>query len=133
MFPLSGCKRLIELLTRIKPADAKPTDLVFTQSQGQSWNSRCHNIVWFGRTVSSESKSEGYYYTGVVTQLVNEGKISCYLPPYHARHTYITLTAHACKNNTSALLLLAHACGNSPEVIMKHYLDVDRSVILPEV
>ncbi|MEG4808054.1 site-specific integrase [Microcoleus sp. F8-D3] len=130
MFPLND-KRLIDLLNRIKPEKVKLTDLIFKQLKGQSWNSRCHSIVWAGRSVTVDDKT--YVYPGIVTRLADEGKISDYLPPYHPRHTYITLTAHACQSNSSALLLLAHACGNSPEVIMKHYLDVDRSVKLPEI
>ncbi|NJL68284.1 MAG: tyrosine-type recombinase/integrase [Microcoleus sp. SM1_3_4] len=125
MFPIH--LRLLELLVSIKPVGVKSVDLVFRQTNGQTYNTRQLNYVWLGEP----TKSHGFL--GVVNQLVKNDKISQYLPPYHARHTYITLTAHANKNNTSALLLLAHACGNSPEVIMKHYLDVDRSVELAEV
>ncbi|MEG4864498.1 MULTISPECIES: tyrosine-type recombinase/integrase [unclassified Microcoleus] len=129
LFPLAG--KLIELLDRIKPADTKPTDLVFVQAAGQCWNSIQQLNLWLHTTTNYKGKT--YYYPGVVTRLVEEGNLNHYLPPYHMRHTYITLTAHACNNNTSALLLLAHACGNSPEVIMKHYLDIDRSATLPEI
>lgn len=126
MFPMSN-KRLKALLSELKPINSKAVDLVFKQLEGQTYNTRQLNYVWLGEP----TKASGFL--GVVSRLAKEGKISGYLSPYHTRHTYITLTAHANKNNTSALLLLAHACGNSPEVIMKHYLDVDRSVELIEI
>jgi integrase len=129
MFPLS--KKLIELLNRIKSEFVKSTDLVFKQLGKQCLNSNVHSKCWNSNITKVNGKT--YYYPGVVTRLVEEGKIAQYLPPYHTRHTYITLTAHANKDNTSALMLLAHACGNSPEIIMKHYLDIDRSVKLIEV
>lgn len=61
---------------------------------------------------------------------MDEGKVSQHLSPYHARHTHITLTAHANSHNPSALMLLAHSSGNSVEVIVAHYLGVDREVKL---
>ncbi|HAT14236.1 MAG TPA: hypothetical protein DD001_18220 [Microcoleaceae bacterium UBA10368] len=120
--------RLTELLKRIKPDDTKPKDLVFKQENGRTWNSERHGFLWLGKTSSTKGKT--YYYPGVVTRLIEEGKISSYLPPYNARHTYITLTAWLNKENSSALVLLAACCENSVEVILKHYLDVDRSVRL---
>lgn len=121
--------RLTELLKRIKPDDAKPNDLVFKQENGRTFNSDHHGHSWLGR---SQTKKNGktYHYPGVVTRLVEEGKITQYLPPYNARHTFITLTAHANKENPSCLALLAASCENSVEIIIKHYLDVDHSAVL---
>lgn len=126
LFPLVE-QRLIKLLTRIKPLNGQPTDLVFVQVEGQIYNSRQLSYTWLGEPQKSHN------FLGVVSQLVVDKKIGGYLSPYHTRHTYITLTAHANKDNSSALLLLAHACGNSTEVILKHYLDVDRTVKLISV
>jgi len=41
----------------------------------------------------ADGTEKTYFYPGVVSQLVRDGKISSYLSPYHTRHTYITLTA----------------------------------------
>ncbi|MEG4855741.1 site-specific integrase, partial [Microcoleus sp. B5-D4] len=132
MFPMSS--RLVNLLLRVKPETIDKADLVFQQTRGQSYHTIQVGNLWTGYTSSSnKNNAKTYHYPGVVTRLVEQSKISGYLPPYHTRHTYITLTAHANKSNASALLLLAHACGNSPEVIMKHYLDVDHEVQLVEV
>jgi hypothetical protein len=94
---------------------------------GCGYNTNRHGELWLGNTVNT--KGITYRYPGVVTRLIEDGKISSYLSPDHARHTYITITAWD-KENSSALVLLAACCENSVEVILKHYLDVDRSVRL---
>ncbi|MGB7709132.1 MAG: tyrosine-type recombinase/integrase [Microcoleus sp.] len=129
MFQLYSC--LTELLMRIKPDNAIDTDLVFEYKKGASFNSNLHSNYWLGFTKSNTGTD--YHYPGVVTRLVEEGKINGYLPPYHTRHTYITLTAQANGDNPSALLLLAHSCGNSVEIIIAYYLEVDKSVKLTQV
>ncbi len=120
--------RLTALLERIKPDDVKGNDLVFKQENGQTYSTSIHGNTWLGQTVNSKGKV--YYYPGVVTRLITEGKLTQYLPPYHARHTYITLAAYANKENPNALVLLAASCENSVEVILKHYMDVDHNTRL---
>ena len=111
--------KLNDLLLRIKPVDAKPTDLVFDKLNGKHWSSAETTKYWLG-----EKKHEG-----VVTQLVESGNISCYLPFYNCRHTFISLMAHA----GTDLLLLATACGNSVEVIQRHYLGVNTEADFPDI
>jgi integrase len=120
--------RLTALLERIKPDDAKGNDLVFKQENGQTFNSEQHGRLWLGNTQKQSGKT--YHYPGVVTRLIEDGKLTQYLAPYHARHTFITLTAWANKDNPNALVLLAACCENSVEVILKHYMDVDHSTRL---
>ncbi|MGB8688975.1 MAG: hypothetical protein WCD53_16780 [Microcoleus sp.] len=120
--------RLTALLERINPENVKPKDLVFKQENSRGYNSSLHSDLWLGVALTNSGKT--YHYPGVVTRLIEEGKVSSYLPPYQARHTFITLTAWANKENSSALVLLAACCENSVEIILKHYLDVDRSVKL---
>ncbi|MGB7712461.1 MAG: site-specific integrase [Microcoleus sp.] len=123
--------RLTALLERIKPDDAKGNDLVFKAEDGGGYNSNLHGQRWLGNSVTAKGKT--YHYPGVVTRLIEEGKLVQYLPPYHARHTYITLTAWANRENPNALVLLAASCENSVEVILKHYMDVDHSTRLIQV
>ncbi|MEG4812779.1 tyrosine-type recombinase/integrase [Microcoleus sp. F8-D3] len=113
--------KLRDLLLRIKPADAKPNELVFPLMNGNSFNSNSLGEIW---NSSSSTKSSGKRYrsTGVVTKLVDEGKISCYLSPYHTRHTFITLQARAGVD----LIMLAGICSTGVDVIMKHYLEHDK-------
>ncbi|MEG4323621.1 MULTISPECIES: tyrosine-type recombinase/integrase [unclassified Microcoleus] len=121
--------RLRDLLLRIKPADPKTNDLVFKQQKGQTYTSTRQSQLWMGYT-NVNKQDETVFYPGVVARLVEEGEISSYLSPYHTRHTYITLTAWANKGDTSALMLLAHACENSVEVILRHYLGINKEVEL---
>ncbi|MCC3471652.1 MAG: hypothetical protein JGK10_07465 [Microcoleus sp. PH2017_13_LAR_U_A] len=112
--------KLSEFLNRIKPADAKPTDLVFVKLNGRSWDNNSVKDVWNGKSSGSG---------GVVTQLAADGLINGYLPFYSCRHTFITLMAHS----GADLLLLATACGNSIEVIQRHYLGVDTTANFPNI
>lgn len=123
--------KLTELLNRIKPLKVDPKSLVFHRSNGTPFSTDDHGALW--REKTSISKGKTYRYPGVVTRLVQDNKIETYLSPYHTRHTYITLTAIANSDNTSAILLLAHSCGNSVDVILAHYLDVNRDVKLMQV
>jgi len=119
--------KLENLLLKIKPVDAKPTDLIFTNTLGQPYCIRLIGNLW--QKSRGGAKGNIYTYPGVVTQLAESGAISCYLSPYHTRHTFITLMAHA----GTDLLLLATACGNSVEVIQKHYLGVNTTASFPDV
>lgn len=120
--------KLNDLLLRIKPADAQPTDLVFKQLNGNLFYSAALSKLWLGQTTSGYGDNVRYY-PGVVSQLAKTGAISCYLPPYNTSHTFITLMAHSGAN----LLLLAACCGNSVDVIQRHYLGVDTTVALPNI
>jgi hypothetical protein len=120
--------RLTELLKRIQPDDTKLKDLVFKQENGRTYSSALQGALWLGFTKTRKNKTVPY--PGVVTRLIEDGKLNTYLSPYHTRHTFITLTAWANKENSSALALLAACCENSVDVILKHYLDVDHSVTL---
>jgi integrase len=123
--------RLTALLERIKPDDVKSKDLVFKQENGRTYSTGYHGNLWLGRTRSVNDIA--YHYPGVVTRLIEAGKLTQYLAPYHARHTFITLTAWANKENPNALVLLAACCENSIEVILKHYMDVDHTTRLVTV
>ncbi|MEG4965191.1 tyrosine-type recombinase/integrase [Microcoleus sp. B6-A1] len=119
--------KLNDLLLRIKPVNAKSTDLVFFNTQGASYNSGSLDAVW--REYRGKKSNKTYTYPGIVRQLADEGKISCYLSPYHTRHTFITLQAQS----GTDLLLLATACGNSIEVIQRYYLGVDTTVEMVDI
>lgn len=115
--------KLADLLNQIMPATpTKTTDLVFADKKGSPFYSNKHSAYWLGTTI--KYKGVERHYPGVVTRLIEEGKISGYLSPYHTRHTYITLTAQANKENNQALLHIASSCGNSVDVLLKHYLGV---------
>lgn len=119
--------KLRDLLLRIKPADAKPNDLVFRNTRGVAYSADSLSDVW---SRESQRKTGGIRHKdGIITRLVESCQISCYLSPYHTRHTFITLQAHAGID----LLLLATACGNSVEVIQRHYLGVNTDAFVIDI
>ena len=134
LFYFGKNSRLRELLLKLK--NESTNRLLFSNKKGKYYSQSSISNVWIGfsikKTLSDGTEVE-YHYPGVVTQLVEEGAISGYLSPYHTRHTYITLTAHANAANNNALLHIATSCGNSVDVILRHYLGVAESVELVEV
>ncbi|MEG4854844.1 tyrosine-type recombinase/integrase [Microcoleus sp. B5-D4] len=133
-FYFSENSRLRELLLKLKSESLN--NLVFPSEDGKYRHQSAIAKKWRGFN-NSQKLSDGtkvvYTYPGVVTQLANDGKISGYLPLYHTRHTYITLTAHANRHDNNALLYIATACGNSVDVILRHYLGMDEKVKIVEV
>jgi integrase len=134
LFYFSGTSRLKALLLEIK--SDKTEGLIFSNLAGKHMSADNLGRVWYNRTSKKTLKSGEqveYFYPGIVSQLVTDGLISGYLAPYHTRHTYITLTAHANSHDNNALLHIATSCGNSVDVILRHYLGVSESTELVEV
>ncbi len=133
LFYFSKNSRLRELLFEIKAITQFA--LLFPAINGEYMSQAIIGNIWRG-SHSSKTLIDGtkisYFHSGVVTKLVEEGAISGYLSPYHTRHTYITLTAHANAGNNNALLHIATSCGNSVDVILRHYLGVAESVQIIE-
>ena len=110
--------------------------LVFPDDKGKALKARRLSDKWRDfsvKQIRASGEEVTYFYPGIVSQLARDGLISGYLPQYHTRHTYITLTAQANSHNTDALLHIATSCGNSVDVILRHYLGRVESVELVEV
>jgi integrase len=109
-FPVNADLR--GLLVAIKPANAKPTDLVFTSPTGLPIdNSRFTNQVWKGCVSGKKT------YKGILPSLIADGSVAAYRCLYNTRHTFITMmlsTGLTCSQ-------VAKLVGNSPEIILKHY------------
>ncbi|MEG4275035.1 MULTISPECIES: site-specific integrase [unclassified Microcoleus] len=134
LFYFSENSRLRELLLKLKSESL--SSLVFSNKKGKFISLGSVGENWLGKKekrILDDGTEIKYVYPGIVTQLVDEGKISSYLSPYHTRHTYITLTAHANSHNNNALLHIATSCGNSVDVILRHYLGVSEEVKIVEV
>lgn len=105
-------QQLRELLLSVRPVNLSQNSLVFTSSNGLPLhNTKFTNQVWRG-CVSGKK-----VYKGLVTTLVDEGKVSRYRCPYNTRHTFIT----HCLDEGVPITQVARWVGNSPEVILKHY------------
>jgi integrase len=109
-FPVNADLR--GLLAAIKPANAKPTDLVFTSPTGLPIdNSRFTNQVWKGCVSGKKT------YKGILPSLIAVGSVAAYRCLYNTRHTFITMllsTGLTCSQ-------VAKLVGNSPEIVLKHY------------
>lgn len=126
IFKLKNQNRLLNLLNIIKQ-DKKVDDLIFTTINNRRYNLQSLAGSWSYE--SYEKKGTKYHYPGIVTQLAEQGLISCYLSPYSTRHTFISIQANAGVD----LALLADTCGNSVDVIIKHYLQSNRERTLLDI
>jgi integrase len=110
-FPCNATLR--DLLQSIKPYSAAPDHLVFSSPKGLPIDSNNFtHQVWKGY-----SRKDRKQYKGLVTQLVEQGLVESYRPPYNTRHTFITMCIEAGMTAPQVAKLV----GNSPEVILKHY------------
>ena len=123
IFKIQGYTRLINLLNRVKTHNFDPDDYVFTTLGGKQYNRLNLSALWLG--LNKSKKENKYYSPGIVTKLVQDGKISHYLKPSATRHTFITIQAHAGVD----LKLLADSVGNSVDVIYDHYLGINKDAV----
>ena len=131
LFYFSNSSRLKELLLKLR--NESLGDLIFPNKKGKHCKAEDITRSWATQKQvrrNPDGTEFNYYHTGVVTQLSEQGAISGYLSPYHTRHTYITLMAHANKQDNNALLYIATSCGNSVDVILRHYLGASENTEL---
>lgn len=124
IFRLKSYTRLLNLIARLKTDSCLESDFVFLSVDGEKYNRAKLSAVWSGC-----HKTKQKYYSGVVTRLATEKKISQYLKPSATRHTFITIQAH----HGADLKLLADSVGNSVDVIYNHYLGVNKDAILMNI
>ncbi len=105
-------ERLQSLLRSIRPPNPSPTTLLFSGVKGHAVE--YHNF-------------QTRQWKPIVTRLVEEGKLSIYLPQSHCRHTFITLALEHLSVKDVAYLV-----GNSPDIIYKHYASRSRDLTVPE-
>ena len=110
---------LQSLLLSIRPDNYQPDDLVFLNSDGRPIKaaSFTHN-AWKG----DHGKA------GIVTKLIEEGKVERYRPQYCTRHTFIT---EALQDGTS-VSQIARWTGNSADTLLRHYAGVTTLYRPPE-
>ena len=98
-----------------------PDDLVFSNLNGRAINPAnfLHNS-WKGE--GSKGK------TGIVTQLVLDGKVERYRPQYNTRHTFIT----ECLEAGISIPQIARWVGNSAGTLLAHYGGVIKQMFPPE-
>lgn len=64
---------------------------------------------------------------GILPQLMKEGKVQYYLPPYSTRHTFINAMLQAGHSSR----VVAEIAGHSPSVLENYYLSSSRQNVIP--
>ncbi|NJN61668.1 MAG: tyrosine-type recombinase/integrase [Coleofasciculaceae cyanobacterium RL_1_1] len=109
-FPLTDKLRDI-----IGDADGKkPTDLVFPAIKGGYIN------------LNSWRRS---YWSRIINALIRDGKVRKYLPPYHTRHTFISIQ----REDGVPDAVIAEWVESSESMIVKHYSDSQSEKYKPSV
>lgn len=117
-------QQLSSLLLSIRPTSPSSDSLVFTSPTGLPVNNNeFTNKVWRGR------KDGQKVYKGIVTALVDEGKVQRYRCLYNTRHTFIS----QCIEAGVPITQIASWVGNSPEIIMRHYAGCVSSLEVPNL
>jgi integrase len=88
VFPVSEGSKLHLLLLEMRPQEVHPGQLLFRSKTGRSMTSEILEYVWNNSSAKKCDRSFGRL--GIVTQLVEDGKIPYYLKPYATRHTFAT-------------------------------------------
>lgn len=110
------CNDALRSLMNSMRSQVGSSDLVFARPSGRPLNSNDFiNNYWKGRSGRS----------GIVSRLVDQGKVYRYRPQYNTRHTFIT----NCINNGVPIPTVADWVGNSPEIIFKHYCGISNQPV----
>ncbi|MBD1918369.1 site-specific integrase [Phormidium sp. FACHB-77] len=99
--------QLHQFLQTLRPAEAKPEDLLFNVP-----NLRAFQAGWQRR----------------VTRLVSQGLVAEYRSQYHTRHTFAT----NCLEAGVPIRQVAEWLGDSPETVLKHYAGIIHQYVPPE-
>ncbi|MEH2023918.1 MAG: site-specific integrase [Nostoc sp.] len=78
IFPMPKYGELWNLLKSLPQGE--PNDTVFKSKSGKKISSHIFQTTWLGREKSQK---------GIITELIKQGKLTKYLPPYNTRHTFI--------------------------------------------
>ncbi|MBD2298747.1 tyrosine recombinase XerC [Nostoc sp. FACHB-190] len=114
IFPMPKDGRLWNLLKELPQGE--PNEVVFKNREGNTIHHCVFGEAWKGKR--SISKSGTYYYPGIIETLIDEGKVSKYLPPYNTRHTFIT---HQIYDLNREKDIVNAWCEHGEKISAKHY------------
>lgn len=115
-FPMQKGGELWELLKSIP--QGQPNECVFKSKTGGIIHSMALYNMWGGR------KDKGS--KGCISTLIEQGKVSKYLPPYNTRHTFIN---HQINDVGIPPHVVNSWCEHSDQVSRVHYRQLDLKVI----
>ncbi|MEH1796153.1 site-specific integrase [Nostoc sp.] len=114
-FPMPKDGELWNLLKSTPQRESN--EIVFKPRHGKIINSIGFFNVWKGRKATESTAPT----RGIIPSLIEQGKLTQYLPPYNTRHTFIT---HAVFDLGIDEKIVSKWCGHKVEVSNKHYQDV---------
>ncbi|MEH2085983.1 tyrosine-type recombinase/integrase [Nostoc sp.] len=112
VFPTTPGSKLQKLLIEIRPFQYDFNTLIFTDDKGNPLSSGVLQKPWKGQRYKVDGRE--YRYPGVVTELVERGRLPFYLKLYATRHTFATW---------------AITKGNSPDKVAKWIGDTVETVL----
>ncbi|MEH2363981.1 site-specific integrase [Nostoc sp.] len=112
-FPMPKDEELWNFLKSI-PQGKTQGEIVFKSKRGKIIDFSTFGTAWRGREKSRGQK-------GIITNLIEQGKLTKYLKPYNTRHTFIT---HAVYDLGIDEKFVSNWCGHDLQVSNKHYQDV---------
>jgi integrase len=109
-FPMPKDGELWSLLKSIPQGEL--SDVVLKSKTGKIIDDVVFHETWNGRP--SHKKK------GIIPELIKQGKLTKYLPPYNTRHTFIN---HAIHDLGIPEKIVCYMCGHKPDISNKHYQD----------
>jgi integrase len=118
-------QQIKEFLRRIKPVDVNPEWFVLGGEKPINFNKL--NSVWGGHPYKTNKTKKNKTVASLIGNLIAEGKVEFYYPPYGTRHTWINIQLSA----GIPVQNVAEWAGNSPDVIWKNYVGYDNKFSHP--
>ncbi|MBW4689862.1 MAG: tyrosine-type recombinase/integrase [Komarekiella atlantica HA4396-MV6] len=115
LFPMPKGGELWNLLKSIPQGE--PNECVFKSKAGKIINETVFYNAWIGRKLRQ---------SGIITALIENGKLSKCLPPYNTRHTFVN---HQINDVGIAPHVVNAWCEHSEEISKEHYRQLDLRVI----
>ncbi|MEO0969689.1 MAG: site-specific integrase [Cyanobacteria bacterium J06639_18] len=119
LFPMPKNGRLWNLLKELKQGNGN--ECVFLSVANKPFRYNLLSNCWSKRTDTKGSKI--YEYPGFIRILLEQGKISKYLPPYNTRHTFVSHQIYDLGRDRD---VVNSWCEHSEEISRKHYRDTGR-------
>jgi len=115
-----------DFLARIRPQIINPNHYVLGGESPVNFNNL--NQVWAGHvnTVGGKQQKSSAV-RSIIADLIAEGKVEYYYPPYGTRHTWINMQLKA----GIPIQNVAEWAGNSPQTIWKNYVSYDSNFSHP--
>ncbi|MDZ7951279.1 site-specific integrase [Nostoc sp. DedQUE09] len=114
-FPMPKDRELWNFLKLIPPGD--PNEVVFKSMHGKMIDDSSFYYFWKGSKGTASKRAS----KGIISILIEQGKLTKYLSPYNTRHTFIT---HAVFDLGIDEKIVSKWCGHQIEVSNKYYQDV---------